>query len=405
MSAHDPVGPATPASPATPATPAAPATPATLATPATPASTTAPPTGWPTPRWEAARRFRDALASADLTSVPTSLSPQGLRAIVDASVAALSDRALDAVAGRLAAPPPGSHGLRRVPHRRLGIITARTSLTAALEWVVVGGGLGQAVHWKVPADDPGLGPLAQILARDAGLDLTVDTARDLPPTDVLAVLGSDATVRAVRAEAPPWTRVLAHGHAVSMAWVTADPDHPGWARAWQAVADDAALHDTRGCLSPAVALTPHLLDRAVPALADAMAVAQRRLPIGRVSEVEAARLRHRGLAARALGQLAEGAGWSVHGLPLAAVEPTPLPRSVMVAQIATPDDVAPLLRGLSPRALSAVGTDDPSSAEAWLALGATRVAPLGTLQRPPLLRAHDGEDWIDGLLRVVSVEG
>ena len=52
---------------------------------------------------------------------------------------------------------------------------------------------------------------------------------------------------------------------------------------------------------------------------------------------------------------------------------------------------------------STVGTDDPTAADALSGV-ADRVCALGRMQRPPLLRAHDGEDWLRATLRSVSIE-
>ena len=64
------------------------------------------------------------------------------------------------------------------------------------------------------------------------------------------------------------------------------------------------------------------------------------------------------------------------------------------------------LRCIAPfhRSLSTVGTDDPRSTSAWFAAGATRVCRIGRMQRPPLIRPHDGEDWIRATGIAVSAE-
>ena len=56
------------------------------------------------------------------------------------------------------------------------------------------------------------------------------------------------------------------------------------------------------------------------------------------------------------------------------------------------------------RWLSTIGTDDPESVPTWVSLGATRVCRPGRMQRPPLIRAHDGEDWLRATARWLSEE-
>ena len=99
----------------------------------------------------------------------------------------------------------------------------------------------------------------------------------------------------------------------------------------------------------------------------------------------------------------EGDGWSIHGMPVAHLEPMTLPRSVAVYHVADAEEAA---RALAPYArwLSTIATDDPGTNDTWLSLGATRICRPGRMQRPPLVRHHDGEDWLRATAIWVSDE-
>lgn len=346
--------------------------------------------------WRSVRRWRDRLRDAPLPDV--GLSPEGARAAWDDALAALDDAALDAVAAM-----PG----RAFPDA--SVIVAGTVFTAAIEWLAVLLGRGTRVTLKHPADAPGAAPLLADAAAAEALPLRITGDRDVLDRALVVVMGSDDTVVAVRSAAPARARVLAHGHRFSAAWVTgralpADPRVPeGCGDPWGRVAADAALHDGRGCLSPAVVFTPLPLAEACDALADALARAEARWPIGRVAPDEGAAIRTRRALARVAGLVREGPGWSVHGLPADRLVPVALPRSLAV--VSAPDAAAAAAT-LAPwaDALSTIGTDDADDA-APLAAIAPRLCPIGRMQRPPLRRSHDGEDWLAATQIAVSREG
>jgi hypothetical protein len=348
-------------------------------------------------RWAAVRRWRDRLRAADLSEAETDLSPEGLRAAWDAALDALDDPSLDAEARRPGRPFPTAV-----------LVTTATVPTAALEWLALLLGRGSRVVWKHPTGRAGLASVVAEAARDLPLHITEDRAA-VAEGDGVIVLGSDETVARVRAAARPDAVVHAHGHAFSVAWVTgrplpADPRLPEGIRdPWDRLAADLALHDGRGCLSPGLVLTPLPVEHAADALADALERAEARWPRGRVHPAEGAALRARRALCRATGSLREGPGWAVHALPAAHASPASLPRTPMVVHL--PDAAAAAAR-LSPwaRWLSAVGTDAPDDGPAFLDVGATRVAPLGRLQRPPLDRVHDGVRWTTQTCRAVQVD-
>jgi len=349
-------------------------------------------------RWQEVAAWRDRLRQADLSGVQTDLSPQGLQASVHAALDGLHDRALERVA-RL----PGA------PYKRAVVVTAGTVGTAALEWIACLLGRGSEVIWKHPQGRIGLAHLAVDAAGKLPLATTAERGV-IASADVVIAMGSDEAVAGIRAAASDSAVVHEHGHAWSCAWVTgralpADPRVPeGFAGPWDRVAADAALHDGRGCLSPIVVFTPLPLADAVDNLADAMARAQERWPVGNMHGEEAQMIRARRAMARVVGVKRSGTGWSVHGLTLDHVVPHGLPRSVLVVHADSAEQAATCAAQWG-SALSTVGTDDPDSAEHWFSAGATRICPTGRMQRPPLDRVHDGVRWVLQTLRTQALEG
>jgi hypothetical protein len=342
--------------------------------------------GVPPGRWDAVRRWRDRLRRADPTAIPVGLSPEGVREVWAAALDALSDEALAE-----AAAIPGR------PFRTATFVAAGTVVTAPIEWCAVLLGRGTRVTLKHPHDDAGLAPLLAAAAAEEGLPLAITGARSaVRDAELVVAMGSDDSIASIRADVAPFARFLPHGHKFSVA-----AGFQPAAASWQAIAADAALHDGRGCLSPIAVFTPLPLEAATDALAAAMADAQARWPVGEVAPAEHAAIRSRRALAKVAGVVREGPGWSVHGLPADKWTPLALPRSVVVISVPTPEEAAAVLAPHG-RHLSTVGTDGPSTP--FVEAGATRICRLGRMQRPPLARSHDGEDWLRATIVHVTDE-
>lgn len=296
------------------------------------------------------------------------LSPEGAALVWREAAAAVSPAALDAALSR---PGPG--------WASVGFACPRTVPTAALEWCAVALARGASVVLKAPAEDPAPAAWLAATAQAAGLPVVATTERGALAEPALAVvMGSDATVAAVRA-ARGGRPVLGFGHRYSVAWVTS----PASAAA---LAQDAVRFDGRGCLSPVAALTPGDPRELAAALAVALAAAQARTPRGAVTPLEGARLRLRAARDRVAGRALEGPGWLVSVAP--ALPDEALPRWLPVVH--SPSLAA---AGLELGALSTVGADAPLPPLP----PSVRVVPLGEMQRPPLVRLHDGIDWLAAL--------
>lgn len=299
------------------------------------------------------------------------LSAAGARAAVHAAVATWTRDALDAVA-RL----PGQ------PFRHAAVIAPRTVATAPLEWLVGWWLADTAPRWKHPASQPRFAPWVSAHATRVGLPLEVTPARDaLADAEVVVVMGGDDTVAAVRRDHGAHAVVLGFGHKASVGWWTA-PD----AASADALAHDLLLHDGRGCMTPAVLLTPDP-DAAARHLHAALTSRAAAWPAGPLTDADAARRRARADLGRMIGHVRRAGDVALVSLPLSHARLAALPRLVTIAGC---DDRTAALAWLAPQAsvVSTLVTDD----RGWPhdALPVTRVCAPGLAQRPPLLRAHDG---------------
>jgi hypothetical protein len=308
--------------------------------------------------------WRDALAGLDAAPFAPWLSEPGARAAWQA--------ALD--------PLPALDGLAPRPIGTVAVVGAATVFTAPLEVVAAALSLGGRALWKYPKGRPGAA--LAVASLEARVTATSDRAA-LEAADRIVVLGSDATVAAVRAAARSDQVVLGFGHRFSAAWLIGDD--------WRGLAFDLAMHDGRGCLSPSVVLTPRA--DGVSLLAQALEDAEARWPAGARSPEEAARVRVRSALARVVGEVREGPWGAVHRVPADLLNPVALPRAPLLVQV---DDVAAAHAALAPfaRWLSTVATDD-ATISSWA--GASAVVAPGQLQRPTIPRVWDGRPWPDAL--------
>jgi hypothetical protein len=332
------------------------------------------------PRWDDVRRWRDVLRTADVSAYRGPLSEPGMHAAWSVALDALDDASLQAVAAI-----PGE------PYPTAAMALARTVITAPLEWCAVLLGRGTELVLKYPRGEPGLTPLLVQAAEALDLPLrATDDRGALQQAELVIGMGSDSSAQAIRQQEGP-SRVLAFGHRFSVAWITRPESLPALAR-------DLALHDGRGCMSPVAVISPLPLEQLCEGLALALQQAEQRWPRGALGPVEAAAQRTRRALARVTGLVREGEGWAVHGLPPERFEPLGLPRTPAAIGLASGEPER-LWDWLGPWTahLSVVGTDDPLLRPPS---DGVRLVEPGAMQAPPLLRLHDGVDWLRATLRV-----
>jgi hypothetical protein len=238
----------------------------------------------------------------------------------------------------------------------------------------------------------------------------------LAAADVVVAAGDDQTIDDLRTRARG--RLVGHGHRVSFAVVAREilADDRSRQHTVQRLADDVAIWDQRGCLSPQVCIVESDVDAARDfgaAVAGALAELAERLPPAQLTSAERLALRRfcdeaawRGFGGERTAVLAldgDGAG-TVVVEPTPLFRPTPLCRSLRVLPIA---DLAALGALLAPvRAwLECAGLAAPP--QRWPVLarrlgesGVHRVCEVGEMQRPPLTWRQGGRprlaDWLVG---------
>ncbi len=329
---------------------------------------------------ERVRAWRDRLR-ADRDAAPdVGLSTEGRGLVIDDALDALTDDAL------VEALSPGG-----APFDRAVVVAARTVVSAPIEWLALLLARGTDVVLKHPAGAAGLAPWFVSHAEAVGLPLVATEDRGaVNDAPLVVAMGDDDTIASLRASLDPSVRFLGFGSRFSVAWWSkgsADAD---------VLARDLAAHDGRGCMSPAMILTDDP-DGLLALLPDAMARAQARWPRGEVSAIEHATTRSRAVLARATGRAIAGEGWAVHLLPAEHASKVSLPRAAQIIGVADIDAALALVAKDAHR-LSTIGVASQGAAK-WATTGAPRVVALGQMQRPVLVRRHDGVPHLTLLVR------
>ncbi len=279
---------------------------------------------------------------------------------------------------------------------------------------------GSAVYAKTPAADPVSARLfaESLRSVDPAVGAAVAIGADekaLEECDAVVAQGSDETIAAIRARVRPARPFLGYGHKLSLAAIGPGIDPVSAA---QQLAQDVALWDGRGCLSPAWALVSDSPRGRAAELAHALAGAleelDETLPRGELSVAESADL----LELRARAAVREGtrlelaAGASTWTVVLESGEvrpPAGTLRFISVVPFTELDGLARFWGPLAPH-LSCVGHAGFGGGLARLGTfaveaGASRLCPLGRMQLPPLDWNHDGQGPLRPLVRRLDVEG
>jgi hypothetical protein len=382
-------------------------------------------------RWrDPASRFRRAIVSSLVEEA--GLAPATAAAGFDASLRAWSPGAWRALAARL----PGIDGVGRepwvgvVPHILGSALPAPHVLP--IFFTLLAGGAALA---RVGRHAPSLPAIAVAALADVDPRLALRAAVRRWPRDradltralfdgarVGTATGGDAAAAAIRSLVGRDTRLLAHPHRVSFAYVGASAlvARAGTSAA-ERLAEDVALHDQQGCLSPVGALVEggrraalRFADQLAAGLADRQGVWPRAAldPAAALSvrafhdafAVVAAERRD----ARVLA--GDGLAWVV-GVPGAGGGPppfAPLGRCLWVAAVTGAAQARRTVgrwRGATASLGVAGNASERRGARAlanWL--GAWRLAPVGRMQSPPLAWRQDGARPLLDLLPEPALE-
>ncbi len=253
----------------------------------------------------------------------------------------------------------------------------------------------------------------------SGGDATVED-RALGDADVVVAFGNPDALRAIRAACNADATFLPFGHRASAGYVdrTALDGGDGTedAALAAAIARDALLYDGDGCLSLHVLFLERGDDarqqRFVRALAEACAATAVEFPPGRRDAARVARTS--AFAAAAAFREANGEGrtirsrdgaWTIVVAPPRGDLPPFGGGTIPVIVVDGPHDAAAYVaaHALPLQAVGVPATFDDAAATALAeALGAVRIAPLGTLQSPPIGGHHGGRSRIIDFVRWID---
>lgn len=295
------------------------------------------------------------------------------------------------------------------PGLRTGHVLAGNVFVAGLPPMVAALLAGGTVRVKAPSAAPTFSELlVRSLDREPALagraeadawsrDQLARTRALLGSVDVLFAMGDDTSIAALRDLAPDGLRFCGFGHRYSVALVTAEAlaDPAGIDLLIDALAVDHLAWNGAGCLTPRwvfVQGTPTAVEALARRAADRLPALVNALPAPPLSAGEGAE-RAAWLARAAFtGWSASGPGWGAAALPEPDLRPAPPPRVLCFCPVSAPVDLARLLGPLGTRlqGLALAGSADESALVAALApLGLSRIAPAGSLQRPPVHWNHD----------------
>jgi len=331
------------------------------------------------------------------------LSPANLAAGLELALATWDGAALERLVAAEAAGAAPLTGITGVVHG--GVLPMPTLLDALAPLV-----LGSPVLAKPTARDPVTPRLVAAsvaeLAPELGDCIAVADVRRGDAAALTAILaarrvvvtGGDQAVAAVATRLPPGTALIPHGHKLSVAILGASTTLEDAAAR---LAIDVSLWDQLGCLSPVACWVvggPARARAFARALADALEAREAVAPRGEVDAAaeawiaaERSEAELRAAAGREIG-LHAGRAWTVVAEAEAAPRPAPLHRFVRVHPIGEAADLPRVLAPLRPHlaGLAHAGLDLDAACALARAIGATRAAPFGELQAPPLDWARDG---------------
>ena len=232
--------------------------------------------------------------------------------------------------------------------------------------------------------------------------------------DVVVVYGSDETVGALRARVKPTTRLVEHGHGVSVAFVggAALSGTAAAAAASKRLALDVAAYDQRGCLSPHVAFVQRGgaigPDEFAESVHRELSALGETLPRGPLPvDIAAAQMQWRGTMA-VLGRLHEGRAHAVARLEAGPLRAGPGWRNLLLLDSDGPEDVArqvaPL--GVHLKSIGVAGDDGDFQrlADALAPPFSPRLCSLGSMQMPGIESLADGASPLDGLVRWMEID-
>jgi len=326
-----------------------------------------------------------------------SVEPSGFSDGLSPSMAALG---LETACGLITRSQlQGLQAIEGKPPATAMVVVARGVFTAPLEWVAGLAALGAKVVLKAPSASPSFCEAVADCFVAESLAVEVRTGHELPAVDAVVAMGSDASVALIAQHYSDIPTSL-HGHRFSVELVTGEVDV-------EAVAQDIALYDGRGCFTPTgvfVLGTPTDAEAVGRRLADALVHAESLWPRGHFDPALGPVWRERLALSRVKGRVYGGTTWGVAVGPCSLFEPSALPRWITVHAVSSAEAMLDVLTPWRQH-WAACATDTMSSLSAVLERGGfERVCEVGQLQRPQFGRPHGGSPFLRDLFVLEGCE-
>jgi DNA-binding Lrp family transcriptional regulator len=259
--------------------------------------------------------------------------------------------------------------------------------------------------------------LAELLDVERWSGDDADASRlHLAEADVVVAFGSDASLRAIRAQLKPGARFEPFGHRISAGYVARESlaSEASAAACATNAARDAALYDGSGCLSLHAlfverggALTPEAFARELGRALERAAV---EFPPGAAAQNESAALayRRRQAFAATQGTTIVHAGGFVVTLDPRADEPPPLVRRALpLYSVDGPGEALAFIERhrLPLEGFAACPAERADVLDVALRSGAARITRLGRLQAPPIAGNHGAKERILPFVQAVYRDG
>ncbi|MEC7987141.1 MAG: acyl-CoA reductase, partial [Myxococcota bacterium] len=203
--------------------------------------------------------------------------------------------------------------------KHISIVVSYGVFSSQLEWVFLALSTGAKVTIKAPSLDPHFSEFLCQKLQDAGFPIECIVERELPPSELIYVFGSNETVEKIHQEYPEST-IKGYGHKFSIILCLGSPEEAA------AIAKDLIAYDSRGCMAPAAIFT---LSDPIPlkdALHQTLLEFEQTRPIGEIDPLMKPEWRYQTSLALATGQIFTAPSHQIRVLPAHFWSPVALPR-------------------------------------------------------------------------------
>jgi len=327
------------------------------------------------PLFDSARSLADASTergqrARELIVASSGLSPQGVEFALQ--------RCLES------SPPEAeiSALIRSTPSAQVAhVLLSANVFVAAHRAIAIALAASEHVRVRASRREPAM---AELLL--AGAPNSFQLVGELSPHagDRLWAYGSDGTMDEVAVTLPPGVALHAHGAGFGVAVMDGSVSESEWAELLPALAEDIALFDQRGCLSPRVLLVnaePPFVGEVARRLAHELATLERRVPRGQLTALELSEIARYRDTAHFTGEVLEA------GLGFVTLGPADrwlLPPTGRNIHVVTSRDALSALTPHRPLLTSCAYAGEPRLGQALSrAIPGARSCRFGQMQRPP----------------------